>query len=62
MRNNLACLGGYPTHLDVADMSNLFSFCVYMIKADDAPTVIQFSQTGETVMQMLMYQFKLTKC
>ena len=26
MRNNLACLGGYLTHLDVADMSNLFYF------------------------------------
>ena len=26
MRNNLACLGGYPTHLDVADISNLFYF------------------------------------
>ena len=24
MRNKLACLGGYPTHLDVSDMSNLF--------------------------------------
>ena len=26
LRNNLACLGGYPIHLDVADMSNLFYF------------------------------------
>ena len=26
MRNNLAWLGGYPTHLDVADISNLFYF------------------------------------
>ena len=26
MRNNLACLGGYLVHLDVADMSNLFIF------------------------------------
>ena len=26
MRNNLARLGGYPTHRDVADMSNLFYF------------------------------------
>ena len=24
MRSNLAHLGGYPTHRDVADMSNLF--------------------------------------
>ena len=26
MRNNLACLVGYPTHLDVSDISNLFYF------------------------------------
>ena len=26
MRNNLACLGGYPTHLDVADVSKFFYF------------------------------------
>ena len=26
MRNNLACLGGYVIHLDVADVSNLFYF------------------------------------
>ena len=26
MRNKLACLGKYLTHLDVADMSNLFYF------------------------------------
>ena len=26
MRNNLARLRGYPTHRDVADMSNLFYF------------------------------------
>ena len=26
IRNNLACLGGYLTHLDVAEMSNLFYF------------------------------------
>ena len=26
MRNNLVFLGGYPTHRDVADMSNLFYF------------------------------------
>ena len=41
--------------------SLLFSFTfVYMIKDDDALTEIQFNQPGETVMQMLMYQFKLT--
>ena len=32
-----------------------------MIKSDDALTEIQFSQPVETVMRMLMYQFKLTK-
>ena len=26
MRNNLAHLGGHPTHRDVNDMSNLFYF------------------------------------
>ena len=26
MRNNLVHLGGYPTHRDVTDMSNLFCF------------------------------------
>ena len=26
MRNNLACLEGYPAHRDIADMSNLFYF------------------------------------
>ena len=43
MRHNLACLGGYPTHLDVADMPDLFFHFVYMIKADDTLTEIQFS-------------------
>ena len=33
-----------------------------MIKGHDALTEIQFKQPGETVMQMLMYQFKLTNC
>ena len=32
-----------------------------MIKDNEALTEIQFNQPGETVMQMLMYQFKLTK-
>ena len=36
-------------------------FCVYMIKGDDALTEIHFNQPGQTVMRMLMYQFKLTK-
>ena len=31
-----------------------------MVKGHDALTEIQFNQPGETVMQMLMYQFKLT--
>ena len=41
--------------------SFLFSFCVYMIKSDDTLIDIQFRQPGETVMRMLMHQFKLTK-
>ena len=41
--------------------SFLFSFCVYLIKADDTLTEIQFNQPGETVMRMLMHQFKLIK-
>ena len=41
MRNNLVHLGEYPTHWDVADMSNLFYFyCVYMITGNDALTEI----------------------
>ena len=41
--------------------SFLFSFCVYMIKADDTLTDIQFSQPSEMVMRILMHQFKLAK-
>ena len=74
MRNNLACFGGYPTHLDVVDMSNLFYF--HMIKEDDALTEISpfkaegmdknrynhFRQPGLIkIIRMRMYQFKLTK-
>ena len=50
MRNNLAYLGGYSNHLDVPDMSNLFSFRVYMIKAGDGFTEIEFRQPGEKVL------------
>ena len=36
-------LGGYPTHQDVAEMSNLFYFySVYMINGGDALTEISF--------------------
>ena len=35
-----------------------FLFCVY---SDDTLIEIQFSQPGETVIPMLMYQFGLTK-
>ena len=64
MRNNLACLGGYPTHLDVSDMSNLFYFhfvFTWSRAMTRLLTEIQFCQPGETVMWMLIYQFKLTK-
>ena len=63
MRNNLACLGGYPTHLDVSDMSNLFYFhfvFTWSRAMTHLLTKIQFCQPGEMVMWMLMYQFKLT--
>ena len=41
MRNNLVHLGGYSTHRDAADMSNLlFLLFVYMIKEDHAHTEI----------------------
>ena len=41
MRKKLARLGGYSTHRDAADMSDLFYFyCVYMIKEDDTLTEI----------------------
>ena len=41
--------------------SLLFSFCVYIIKGEEAYNEIQFSKPGETIMQMLMYKFNLTK-
>ena len=64
MRNNLARLGGYPIHLDVSDMSNLFYFhFVFTLSRAMTRllTEIQFCQPDETVMRMLMYQFKVTK-
>ena len=42
MRSNLAHSGGYPTHGDVADMSNLFFFILsLLIEGDD--TLTEFS-------------------
>ena len=39
MRNNLLRLGGYPTHQDVADMSNRYCFdFVLRVKGNDALT------------------------
>ena len=64
MRNNLACLGGYPTHLDVSDMSNLFYFhfvFTWSRAMTRLLTQIQFCQPGETVIRILRYKFKLTK-
>ena len=64
MKNKLACLERYPTHLDVSDMSNLFCFH-FVFTWSRAMTrllnEIQFCQPDEMVMRMLMYQFKLTK-
>ena len=39
MRNNLACLGGYVIHLDVADVSNLFYFNFVFNYANAYPPV-----------------------
>ena len=76
MRNNLVHLRGYLTHRDIADMPNLFLFCVYMIKGMTLlPRSHLAKQNGmnknlykhlrqpvETkIMQMCMYQFKITK-
>ena len=64
MRNNLACLGGYPTHLDIFDMSNLFCFHFVLTLSRAMTrlfTKIQFCQPGATVMRIPMFQFKLTK-
>ena len=62
----LALLRGYPTPLDVSDI--LFYYLFYFHFAftwsramTRLLTEIQFYQPGETVMRMLMYQFKLTK-
>ena len=42
IRKNLVCLGGHPTHRDVADMSYFFYFYFMFIydQADDALTEI----------------------
>ena len=42
MRNKLVRFGGYPTHEDIADMSDLFYFyfVFILIKGDDALTEI----------------------
>ena len=64
MRKDLPCLGEYPTPLDVSDISNLFYFhfaFTWSRAMTCLLTEIQFYQPGETVMRMLMYQFKLTK-
>ena len=55
---------GYPTHLDVSDMSNLFYFhfvFTWSRAMTRLLTQIQFCQPGETVIRILRYKFKLTK-
>ena len=78
MRNNLVHLGGYLTHQDVADMSNLFYFYSVLIWSRVMTCLPKsrllkqngmkknrykhFRQPVETkLLQMGMYQFKLTK-
>ena len=73
----LGWLGGYPNHWDVADMSNLFYFhfvfiwltgmtcfprsCLLKRTGMNKNRYKHFSQPGETVMGMRMYQLKLRK-
>ena len=77
MRNNSVHLGGYPTHWDVADLSNLFYFYSVFIWSRGTPLPRSrlskrngmnknqhkhFRQPAEMkIMQMRMYQYKLTK-
>ena len=76
MRNSLVRLGGYPTHRDVAGKYLLFLFCVYTITGMARLPISRYSkrngmnknrnkhfrQPVETkIMQMRMYQLKLTK-
>ena len=44
----------------LCQISFIFILCLHG-QVDDALSEIQFSQPGETVMRMLMYQFILTK-
>ena len=74
----LGSLGGYPTHRDVADMSDLFHFYSVFIWSrgmTHLPRSRLLKQNGRNknrykhfrepvetkIMQMRMYQFKLTK-
>ena len=51
MRNNLACLGGYLTHLDAADMSNLFYFH-FVFTRSRAMTRLPRSNSGSLVRRL----------
>ena len=77
IRNNLARLGGYPTHWYVADISNLFYFlfvfiwllgvmylprsCLSKRNGMNKNRYKHFRWPGETVIRIHMYQFKLKK-
>ena len=78
MKNNLVHLGGYPTHGDAVDMSNLFYIYSVFIWSRGMtlwPRSRLSKQNGMNknqykyfntpqytkIMQMPMYQFKLTK-
>ena len=71
MRSNLARLGEYPTHWDVADMSNLFYFYFGFVWSSEMirlPSSRLSKRNGlnknrckreKEIIQMRMYQFKL---
>ena len=76
MRRNLVHLRGYSTHRYIADMPNLFLFCVCMIKEMTPVPRSHLSKQNEMnknlykhlrqpvetkIMQICMYQFKFTK-
>ena len=76
MRNNLVRFGGYPTHRDVAGKYLLFLFCVYTIKGMARLPISRYSKrngmnknrykhfrhsAATKIMEMRMYQLKLTK-
>ena len=52
MRNNLACLGGYPSHLDVADVSNFFFFFDFVFTRSRLMTRLPISNSASLARQL----------